>query len=259
MVNSPPPLDFVLDSGSEHTTLNDARLVEQLNLHTRQAGLGRGMGGAQLPILMAPDVAIRSAGRELYRTDLTVHHLSSLMADETGRDLQGLLGSDLFERYVVDIDPGDGTVLLHEPDLWSYAGSGYVVPLIISNRRPFIKAKVTMEDGKSAKVRLLVDTGSETHLALILGSHRNLQVPEHHTRVTALGVGGEVEALVGPVGSFEAGSLGRGRTPATFFPPNSMPAAGNGRKFAGLVGNGVLGEYRTILDYHRKQLILEDL
>jgi len=38
-----------------------------------------------------------------------------------------------------------------------------------------------------------------------------------------------------------------------------MPAAQSIRKFDGLIGNGVLGHHKTILDYHRKQLILEDL
>lgn len=253
------PLNFVLDSGSEHTTLNDARLVQELNLHTRQAGLGSGMGGSQLSVLMAPDVAIRSGGRELFRTDLAIHHLSSLMADDTGQDLQGLLGTDLFEHYVVDINPGVGTVLLHEPDGWSYRGPGHVIPLIINHRRAFIRAKVTMENGKTAKVLLMIDTGSESQLALILGSRRNILVPENHTTVTALGVGGAVEALVGPVSGFETGSLSQGPTLATFFPPNSMPAARAVGKCSGLVGNGLLGQYRTILDYRRKQLILEDL
>ena len=55
------------------------------------------------------------------------------------------------------------------------------------------------------------------------------------------------------------GSFSHGRMPAAFFHPNSMPTARRIKKFDGLVGNGLLAQYRTILDYHRKQLILEDL
>ncbi len=251
------PLDFVIDSGSEHTSLNDTDLAKALGLHTRQAGLGRGMGGTKLQVLIAPDVAIRSFDGELFRTDLAVHHLSSLLADQSGRDLHGLLGSSLFERYVVEINPALGTVLLHDPSRFSYNGSGHVIPLIIDQRRPFVKARVTTAQGKSVRVRLMVDTGSETHLALILGSHRHLKVPEQHLQVTALGVGGEVEAFVGPVSSLEMESPTLGRTPATFFASHSVPAAQSIRKFNGLVGNGLLGQYRMILDYHRKQLVLE--
>jgi hypothetical protein len=253
------PLNFVIDSGSEHTALNDAELVEQLNLHTRYAGSGTGMGGAQLRVLIAPDVAIRSAESELFRTDLVVHHLSSLKNHEMGRHFHGLLGSDLFERYVVDINPAAGTIQLHDPDHWSYDGPGHTIPLIMESRRAFIKAKVITAKGRTAKVRLMVDTGSENHLALILGSHRNLEVPKNHAKVTALGLGGEVTVLVGPVKSFKAGSLVLGRTPAAFFHPDSMPSARNISNFDGLIGNGILAQYRTILDYHRKMLILEAL
>jgi hypothetical protein len=253
------PLNFVIDSGSEHTALNDAELVEQLNLHTRYGGSGRGMGGAKLEVLIAPDVAIRSAASELFRTDLVIHHLSSLKDHEMGRHFHGLLGSDLFERYVVDMDPAGRTVRLHEPDRWSYGGSGHIIPLIMESRRPFVKARVITESGKSAKVRLMVDTGSEYHLALVLGSHRNLDVPEHHAEVTALGLGGEVTVLISAVNGFEAGSLALGRTPAAFFHPGSMPSARKISNFDGLIGNGILAQYRTILDYHKKVLILESL
>jgi hypothetical protein len=176
-----------------------------------------------------------------------------------GRHFHGLLGSDLFELYVVDIDPANGTVRLHEPHRWSYGGSGHVIPLIIDSRRPFVKARVITESGKSAKVRLMVDTGSENHLALILGSHRNLQVPKNHAKVKALGLGGEVTVLIGAVPALEAGSLALGHTPTAFFHPDSMPSARNISDFDGLIGNGILAQYRTILDYHRKVLILEPL
>jgi hypothetical protein len=258
-IGDSPPLNFVIDSGSEYTSLNDAELIDELNLHTREAGVARGMGGTELSIQMAPDVALRAADGELFRTNLTVHHLSSLLETETGRDLNGLLGSDLFENYVVEIDPAAGQVLLHEPEAFVYRGQGHVIPLAVDHRRPFVKARVRTVSGKRVKVRLMVDTGSEHHLALILGSNRHINVPEQHYKVTALGVGGEIDAFVGPVAGLEIGSLTGGRMPAGFFHPISMPAAQSIKNFDGLVGNGLLGKYRTILDYHRKLLILEDL
>jgi hypothetical protein len=136
-------LNFVIDSGSEDTTLNDAGLVEELNLHTRQGGVGRGMGGARLPIHIAPDLAIRAGDFELFRTDLAIHHLDSLLDNDAGPRLHGLLGSALFERYVVDINPALGTVSCHDPETFSYDGPGHVVPLIMDHRRAFVRAKVT--------------------------------------------------------------------------------------------------------------------
>jgi hypothetical protein len=256
-IGSSPPLAFVIDSGSELTALTDLELAEVLDLHTRHAGWGTGMGGTRMPVLIAPDVGLRTAGGELFRTGLAIHELGPRNAEATDLPVHGLLGSALFEHFVVDIDPDRRTVLLHDPKGYSYPGRGHVIPLEIDRRRPFVRARVTTAEGRSVKVRLMVDTGSENHLALIRSSHRHIKVPEGHLPTTALGVGGAADARSGPVSRLEIGSLSLGRTPATFFHPHSVAATRTFRRLNGILGNGILGQYRTIIDYHHSRLILE--
>jgi hypothetical protein len=256
-IGGSPPLDFVIDSGSELTALTDPALAQALGLHTRPAGWGTGMGGVRLQVLIAPDVALRAAGGILYRTSLAVHDLGDASAGAASPVFSGLLGSELFEHFVVDIDPLRGTVLLHDADSFTYAGNGHVVPLVVDRGRPFVTARITTVDGRSLTAKLMVDTGTENHLLLIRGSHRHLRVPDAHLAVTAQGVGGEADAKLAPVAAIELGTLSLSRVPAAFLHAHSVAATRSFRRVNGILGNGVLGRFRTILDYRRGRLILE--
>ncbi len=257
MIGGSPRLDFVIDSGSELTALTDPALAQALGLHTRPAGWGTGMGGVRLPVLIAPDVALRAAGGVLYRTGLAVHDLGAGPAAAPSPAFSGLLGSELFEHFVVDIDPQRGTVLLHDAASFTYRGRGHVVPLVIDRRRPFVTARITTVDGSSLKAKLMVDTGTENQLLLIRGSHRHLRVPEAHLAVTAQGVGGEADAKLAPIAGIELGTLSLSRVPAAFLHAHSVAATRSFRRVNGILGNGLLGRFRTILDYRRGRLILE--
>ncbi len=258
-VGASPPLDFVIDSGSEVTALTDLEVAASLNLHTRPAVLGTGMGGVRMPVLIAPDVALRTGDDVLYRTALAVHTMGSPPDSATTLGFHGLLGSDLFEHFVVELDPAAGVVLLHEPATFVYRGPGHSIPLQIDRRRPFVRAKITTSEGRSARLRLLVDTGSESQLALIRGSHRHLRVPEVHEQVVAVGVGGEATAYLARVERLAIGDLSLGPVPTAFFHAHSLSSTRAFPRLQGILGNGVLAKFRTIIDYHRRRLILEPL
>ena len=118
-------------------------------------------------------------------------------------------------------------------------------------------ARVTTAEGRAARLRLLVDTGSESQLALVRGSHRKLQVPEDHRRVVAVGVGGESEARIATVGRLEIGTLSLEEVPTAFFHPHSLPSTRTFGKLQGILGNGLLKTFRCIVDYRSGRLILE--
>lgn len=258
-IGASPPLDFVIDSGSEVTALTDLEVAASLNLHTRPAVLGTGMGGVRMPVLIAPDVALRTGDALLYRTGLAVHTMGTPPDSATALGFHGLLGSDLFEHFVVELDPAAGVVLLHEPASFSYRGPGHSLPLQIDRRRPFVRARIMTSEGRSARLRLLVDTGSESQLALIRGSHRHLRVPEEHEQVVAVGVGGEAAASLASVERLTIGDLSLGPVPTAFFHAQSLSSTRTFPKLQGILGNGLLAKFRTIIDYHRRRLILEPL
>jgi len=249
-------LEFVLDSGSAATSLNDIELAERLGLHARPLGTAPGAGDSRLLVLMAPDVALTVGGRPLLRTDLLVHHVTQLHEEQAGRELHGLLGADLFSRYAVDIDPAAGVVRLYPPSTPPPFPATAAVPVSIRRGKPIVRAEVAMGGSRPVATRLLLDTGSEAALVLVRGERRRLKAPEDGRAVRVTGVGDEVEGVLAHVDSIDLGSRRVGPLEAAFVERSSLPTVRELRRVDGVLGNGLLRRFRTWIDLSSGRLVL---
>ena len=100
-----PPLDFVVDTGATSSSVTDPLLAWALGLQVRDTGLARGIGSGATRVSVAKDTCIRIDGVEVLRTPLVVHDIGARLAATAGREIHGFLGADLFERFVVEINP----------------------------------------------------------------------------------------------------------------------------------------------------------
>src|SRR5262245_13524747 len=131
-VNGSGPRTFVLDSGAPHSVVDSAAAVA-LKLDAlsqdRTRGAGRGTVGRQhLPPL------------ELQVGDVRHHFAdpwSSDLAHAGIRHVDGLVGADLFERFVVRIDPDRRTLALYAAQD-SLPPSGTPIPLTLENDRLYV-------------------------------------------------------------------------------------------------------------------------
>ena len=156
-----PHLDFVLDSGATSSSVTDPLLAWALGLEVKETGLARGIGSGAARVTVAKDTCIRIDGVEVLRTPLVVHDIGARLEATAGRELHGFLGADLFERYVVEINPVGHRLLLHDPETFEYEGPGFEVPLEVVDSRPVVRGTVVVkEGGKEVPVRLVADTGS---------------------------------------------------------------------------------------------------
>ena len=256
-VGPSPPLDFVLDSGATQSALTDRLLAAALGLRMRETGLARGMGPGATRVLIAEEVPIRSLGFEVFRASLVVHDIGERLASLAGREIHGFLGWDLFDRFVVELDPVGRRLLLHDPETFVYRGPGLVLPLEIEDRRPVVRARVRVRGKRAVPVRLLVDTGSSRYLTLIAGSKRQLKAPADNTRVTTTGVVGDTPVVLGRVARLELGSWVAEAVETAWVEPFRIPAVRNISKLHGILGNPLLGRYHVFFDYHHGRLILE--
>ncbi|MEJ2189295.1 MAG: aspartyl protease family protein [Acidobacteriota bacterium] len=259
-IGDSPQMDFVLDSGATQSSITDPYLAEALGLGVRDVGLARGMGSGAVHVLITGDVSVRSQGFELLHTPLVVHDIGERLAAIAGRDIHGFLGADLFERYVVEIDPEEQRLLLHDPRTYSYRGEGEELPLEIVDRRPVVKASVVVDPGsKPVPVRLVVDTGSSRYLTLITGSRRRLKPPPERTLGGSVGVVGAAVVVLGPVQRLELGSRTAGNVETAWMEGYQIPAVRNIPKLNGVLGNALLRRFRVIFDYRGARMILEEI
>jgi hypothetical protein len=259
-IGDSPPMDFVLDSGATQSGITDTALAQALGLEVREAGLARGIGSGATRVLVAADVGIAADGFEILRVPLVVHDIGVSLAESAGRDIYGFLGAELFERYVVEIEPASRRLLLHDPETFTYQGRGIVLSLDVEDQRPVVEASVTVETGKKpVTVRLLVDTGSSRNLTLISGSRRQLKPPKEKTPSASFGVVGRTTVMVAPVARLELGKVVSEGLETSWMGSFQVPAVRKIPKLNGILGNGLLGNLHAIFDYRGGRLILEPL
>jgi hypothetical protein len=253
-----PPLDFVVDSGATSSSVTDPLLAWALGLEVRETGLARGVGSGAKRVSVAEDTCIRIDGAEVLRTPLVVHNIGTRLAATAGREIHGFLGADLFERFVVEVDPVGHRFLLHDPETFEYRGPGYEVPLEVVDRRPVVRGTVVVnEGGKEVPVRLVADTGSGRFLALITKSRRYLKPPAEQREGASIGVVGDSSVVVALTQQLQLGSIVARTVETAWMEAFSVPAVRNIENLHGILGNQLLSSFRAFYDYRGGRLILE--
>ena len=176
---------------------------------------------------------------------------------ESRRRRDGVIGSGFFRQYVVEMDPRAAVIRLYSPTNFTYSGKGEVIPFRFrrGDEIPIVEAGVVMPEKEPIKGEFEVDTGCDS--GLCLGSNfvrENRLLESAEGRASAkFGIGGSVETKSGTVPVFRLGNIDVEKPQTDFFQEGSPVDA----PLAGHIGMGVLHRYKVILDYTRKQLILE--
>jgi hypothetical protein len=255
-----PPLDFVVDSGATSSSVTDPLLAWALGLEVKQTGIARGVGSGATRVTVAKDADIRIDGVEVLRTPLVVHDIGTRLAATAGREIHGFLGSGLFERFVVEINPVGHRLLLHNPETFDYRGSGIQVPLEVVDRRPVVRgAVVVKEGGRKVPVRLVVDTGSGRFLALITKSRRHLKPPADRRMGASVGVVGDSTVVIASIQRLQLGLIVARDVETAWMEAFGLPALRNIENLNGILGNQLLSRFRAFYDYRGGRLILEPL
>ncbi len=248
-VNGSEPFSFMLDTGFSITTVHPA-LAEQLNL--RQAGRVTIVGIAGEEEAPMYGGVVFDFGGASYAP----RRVASLPSERNrGRRQDGVLGSGLLRRFVMEIDGEAKLVRLYEPTNFVYSGRGEILPLRFRKDTPAVEATIGVPDRPAIKGEFEIDTGCDSGLCL---GHpfveKNQLLAATETRDSAkFGVGGGASTRSGHVAELRLGRFTVDRPQTDFFVEGSPVSD----PFAGHIGMGVLREFKVIFDFSRKQLILE--
>ena len=129
-------------------------------------GQAGGAGEATLQLSVAKNVALKVNGLTVPFEPLLVVPIGPMMSPYVGRAVHGILGFDFINRYVIEIDYAGQQLHLHDPRTYHYTGNGEVIPLIIRNQYPHIRAWLRMPNQTNVDADLIVDTGASNTLLL---------------------------------------------------------------------------------------------
>jgi hypothetical protein len=258
-VNNSEPRPFLFDSGAQIAHLR-AELAQILGLKLGGSLGVTGTGPGRIKANYIDNVTYNVSGAEF--TDersiaLPTADFFQPLENSFGREFDGVLGYTFFKRFVVEIDYANQTINLYDPATYRHSGSDEVIQIKINDKKPYITATFTPMVGAPIQANLHIDTGFGGSLNFN-GNFviENNLVQSARTTIESFtrGAGGETAARVGRIKSLQFGRFTIANPTATF-----ALAQGRGVRSdsAGRIGGGILQRFKLILDYSRKQMILE--
>ncbi len=252
-INDSSPLWFGLDTGAVRSII-DTNKARELHLKfegTQQVG---GAGGDEEASIVK-GVSIKLPGAELVSQTMWVLPLQAL-ADANGREMSGIIGYELFSRFVVEVDYANLVINLYEPTSYQYKGTGERILLSIENGEIYVAAKISIAGLKSFDGQFVIDTGGNNSLFLasdFVEKNKLLDYVGPTLKARGGGIGGEIQMAIGRIKTLQVGRFTVDNPVTAFMKFGEIAELGK----TGNIGGRFLRRFRIIFDYSRRQMILE--
>jgi len=177
-----------------------------------------------------------------------------------GTDVHGIMGYELFSRFIIQIDYEKKLLTLMLPEKFRRRRRFQALPITIEDTKPYMMAPVVFENGQTLIAKLLVDSGASHGLMLEPTSDHVIQVPQHSvSSLIGRGLGGEIVGKVGRIKSISMGSYKLDDVIANFPDPNSYSDSIKiGNVFRnGAIGGEILSRYIVIFNFPEEKIYLK--
>lgn len=260
-LNNTFTLKFILDTGVQYAILTEKLIGQWLNLKYNRRLVIQGPGAQDsITALVANKISLTLPGgiRSGINQSLLVLEKDYLdLKNNLGTDVYGIIGYDIFSRFVVEINHDRNVIVLHEPQKFRGRGFGKKVPMQVVNTKPYISAHLTFEDGHAQDMNLMVDTGA-SHAFMIQDNPESIPFFPSKTikAVIGRGLGGDINGYIGRIKNARIDKF-EFESPISSFPePNdySSPMAHGARN--GTIGGDLMIRFNLAFDYFRGYLYL---
>jgi hypothetical protein len=252
VVDGKGPFPFLVDTGG-HDILTPPTAAA-LALGTAGAATSGGAGENLVASGYTRVASLRMGAAELRDQVVTVLEFSPKAVE--GFQVGGMLGSEVFQRFVVRIDYGAGTLELVDPARFDPRGAGTALPFAFYDHMPQVEGTFA-----GIPARFDIDTGSRAEVTMARPF-----VEEHGLRerfahgvatVDGWGVGGPVRSHVVRAPSLAMGGVSTSDVVASLATQDKGVFADAG--FDGNIGSAWLKRFVVTFDYPDRTMYLAPL
>ena len=261
VLNGTLPLKFILDTGVRTAILTQKSFSDILNLaYTRKYSITGPGGEKTVDAYVTNNVSLTLPGVEGRGHTLLVLEEDYLeLRNYLGTDVHGILGYELFSRFIVEVDYARKVLTLYSPSGFKKRRKFQAVPIRIEDTKPYAMVPIVLPGGVKFEAKLLMDSGASHALLLDPLSDERIAVPANTVSSSiGRGLGGEI---MGKAGRIELLSLGRyklSRVIANFPDPNSYSDTATFRVFRnGTLGGEIMSRFTIIYDFPNEMLYLK--
>ena len=259
VLNHQLPLKFILDTGVRTTILTQKTFTDILNLQYSRKYTISGVGGVNLiEAYITNNVSLTLPGIESNGHAMLVLAEDYLqLRNYLGTDVHGILGYELFSRFIVDVDYERKILTLTVPSNIKKYKKFKSIPIKIEDTKPYLITTITLEDGTKLSAKLLVDTGASHGLMLDPLSDERIHVPEQTiSSLIGRGLGGEIFGKIGRIKNMQLGTYTLNNVVTNFPDPNSYyDSLKVGKIFRnGSIGGEVMNRFHIVFNFPEEKI-----
>ena len=258
-VNDAAKLRLILDTGARSTILFDKELADSLGIkYVREIEIF-GAGGQQpVDALVAEEVLLSMPGINSSRISALVLKEDFVQLDRhLGTRIDGLIGYDIFSRFVVKIDYRRKRLTLYDPKHFSVKKKYNTVNMAVMNSKPVSELYIHFDGNDGFLGHFMVDTGATHALALDLASGESIVLPEKSIGANlGRGLSGEISGYIGRVQQVDLG-IHQLEDVIASFAENIVRNDDQKQLRNGSIGGEVLKKFTVIFDFVHGEMHLK--
>lgn len=260
-INDSSPLNLILDSGIRNTIITELMEGDKISLNYSDVKELMGLGiGTHLGALTSNFNTLK-IGKIIIQPK-TVYVLQEdifELSKHSGSKINGLIGVDFFEDYVVEIDYSAHRIRFFDNHKVLKCPNGYSeIPMTIEGQKMFIQLSVLETDSTCKNVNMLIDTGAELNAWFQSFKKGSVRVPDKGIRGTiGQGLNGEIVGKFGRLTQICFGDFCLS-DPIVSFPDSAcIDEIVKNSDRDGTIGSQLISRFNLFIDYYHKQLYLK--
>lgn len=259
ILNEKLPLKFIVDTGLRTALLTDRLYTDMLDVnYSRTIPIVGADGNVIVDAYVVNNVSLGFRGfTGKGQTILALGEDFLELKNFMGIDVHGIIGYELFNRYIIEIDYDNLLMTFYEPDSYTPERRYQVLDMPIIGSKPYVKASVRQKNNTRVSGLFLLDTGASLAVSLDQEADSSIYLPEPNVNVSlGRAIGGDLEGFLSRSQAFNLGDL-EFREVLT-----SYPDAGEyydllkveGR--IGSIGGNIFARSKVVFDYFSQKLYI---
>lgn len=263
VLNGQLPLKFILDTGVRTSILTEKAFSDILNLPYARRYSIAGPGGEKLvEAFITNNVSFDLPGVQGRGHAMLVLEQDYLeLRNYLGTDVHGILGYELFSRFIIEVNYEHKTLTLMLPERFREKRKFESIPIQIEDTKPYMMASISMNDTTTLSAKLMVDSGASHGIFLETSSNPKIKVPEKSvSSIIGRGLGGVITGQIARIKSIRLGRFEITNVITNFPDPNSyLDTLKTSRTVFrnGSLGGEVLSRFTVIYNFPGEKIYLK--
>ena len=253
-VNKSLTMDFIVDTGVQNAILTEKIFGDllQLNYQRKITIAGPGLIDSVTAFIAGNIVLDLPGGVTASNRSFLVLETDYLqLKNNMGAEIYGIIGYELFSRFVVEINYDQKNLILHNPRYFKKRKYMHAIPLDVHKTKPYITTTIGYEGQPSLdSIKLMVDSGASHGLLLDPDEDKSILLPPKTIKTNlGKGLGGNIDGKLGRIKEFNFEKLTFKDVIASFPDPGIYNKNMKRGSRSGTLGGELLGRINPVFDY----------